>query len=226
MPSPGCREVSAFLNPQKGRGWPEEWFPRRGGFAFPGGWSQASGPAMISFTESVTVAASSGLIWTRLMDFGSWWPVAHPDHLRVELHSGGKSVVEGTQIDFEERLAGMRSVATGQIVSLHPGVEATWEGRAVYRHLGLRIPLQTGVKWRLAAMGSDMTILSASMWSGFSGNAIGHLLEWYARQHLKMVERSRAHMRRELDSLKDGLEAGERVATRGDRDDGLMAASA
>lgn len=161
---------------------------------------------MLSFTESVTIAASPGVIWTHLVDFERWWVASNPEHIRLEILSPDKSVVEGTQIDFEERVAGVRAVAKGRIVSLHPRVEATWEGRAVYHYLGIRIPIHEGVKWRLAGMGRDLTIISASVWAEFPGGPIGGLLEWHAKKHLDILERDREHMRQELNYLKDVVE--------------------
>lgn len=161
---------------------------------------------MLSFTESVTISASPGVIWTHLVDFTGWWPTAHPDHIRVEFPSEDKSVAVGTPLDFEERVGGIRSVATGRIVSAQPGVEATWEGTAVYYYLGLKFPMETGLKWRLARMTADLTIVSASAWAVFPDTLAGRLLKWHAKKHLHMWERDREHMQRELNALKDVVE--------------------
>lgn len=168
--------------------------------------SQAAGPEMLSFTESVTMGACPDAIWTHLVDLERWWVASNPEHILLEIQAADKSVVEGTEIHFEERVGGVRAVARGRIVSMHPGVEATWEGEAVYHYLGLRIPVNEGVKWRLAAMSRDLTIVSASVWAEFPRGLPGGLLEWHAKRHLKIEERDREHTRRELHYLKDLVE--------------------
>lgn len=181
---------------------------------------------MLSFTESVTIAASPDGIWTHLVDFERWWVASHPDHIGVKFPSGSTSVTMGTEIDFEERVGGIRSVATGRIVSAQPGVEATWEGTAVYSYLGLKFAMETGLKWRLARMTGELTMVSASAWAVFPDSLAGRLLHWHAKKHLHMLERDRAHMQRELNALKDVVEGEQRPVPQTTGDHGRMAASA
>lgn len=161
---------------------------------------------MISITESVTITASPSVIWTQLVDLERWWTASNPDHIRLEIQSPDKSVGEDTQVEFEERVGGVRIVATGRIVSLHENSEATWEGTATYRCLGFRVRVERGIKWRIASM-SDLAIVSASVWSVFPVGLVGRFMGWYAKKSLKMAEREREHARDELEYLKGLVEA-------------------
>lgn len=168
---------------------------------------------MLSFTESVTIGARPKVIWGYLVDLEHWWVASNPEHIWLEIQSADKSVAQGTEIHFEERVAGVRATAEGRIVSLHPEVEATWEGEAVYRYLGFRIPIQEGVKWRLAGMSGDLTIVSVSVWAEFPKGLFGGLMEWHAKKHLDVEERDREHTRRELNYLKEVVEGDDAEPT-------------
>lgn len=139
------------------------------------------------------------------MDLERWWPASNSDHVRLEIMSPDKSIAEGTQIDFEERIAGVKAVASGRIVSLHKDSEATWEGTAVYHYKGFKVPIHEGVKWRIAPM-SDLAIVSASVWAAFPRSLTGRLLKWHAMKHMNIVELDREHTRLELNYLKDLIE--------------------
>lgn len=181
---------------------------------------------MLAFTESVTMGACPEAIWTRLVDLERWWVASNPEHILVEIESADKKVVEGTEIHFEERVAGVRAVARGRIVSMHPGVEAAWEGEAVFHYPGLRVLVNEGVKWRLAAVSRDLTIVSANVWAEFPSGLLGGVLEWHAKRLRKMEEREREHTRRELHYLKEWVERDEHPPPRRTPGRGPMAASA
>lgn len=163
----------------------------------------AAVPEMLSYTKSVTIGACPGAIWACLVDFDHWWAGAHPGHLRVEIPSGSRRVVTGTEIHFEERVAGLKAVTVGWIVSLHPEVELTWEGVGDFRFLGVRIAARTGIRWQLLRMGGEVTMVTTSMWAEVASGWRGELLEWAAEKLLRMVERGGKHLRGELHSLKD-----------------------
>lgn len=158
---------------------------------------------MLSYTESVTIRACPEAIWGHLVEFDRWWMGAHPGHVRVEIPSGSRRVVTGTEINFEERVAGLKVMAEGWIVSLHPEVELTWEGVGDFRFLGVGIAARTGIRWQLARMGGDVTIVTTSMWAEVAGGWRGELLEWTAEKLLRMVERGGRHLREELHSLRE-----------------------
>jgi len=164
---------------------------------------------MLLFTESVTIADSPGGIWAHLADIEQWWAASSRDHIRLEIASADKSLMRGTQVDFEERIGGVRMVASGRVVSLHPEVELTWEGTAVYHCLGIRLRVGEGMKWRIATMG-DAAIVSASLWVVFPENVIGRLVGWYCRKIRRVVEGGRKHLREELDSLRREVEEAEK----------------
>lgn len=161
---------------------------------------------MLSFTELVTISARPDAVWSRLVELERWWVASNPEHVWLEILSPDKKVVEGTEIRFEERVAGVRAVAEGRVVSLREGVEATWQGRAVYRYLGMKIPIMEVVQWRVASMSADLTILSASVSAEFPRGVLGRVLEWYAKTLTDLEQRDREHTRRELRYLKELVE--------------------
>lgn len=160
---------------------------------------------MFSFTESVTITASPGVIWTHLVDLPRWWIASNPDHIRLEILPSGASVAKGVQVDFEEHIAGIRVAATGHITSFHDNTEMTWEGSAMYHYRGVSVPAQTGMKWRIAAM-SGLAIVSAGSWVEFPPTTKGRLMAWHAGKHLHFLEAARKHTRRELHYLKEMAE--------------------
>lgn len=163
---------------------------------------------MLSFTESVTITASPGVIWTHLVDLERWWTASNPDHVRLEILSPDKSIAVGTRIDFEERIAGLRIVAGGQIISRQTNCEMTWEGTAACHSAGFTVQAQEGMKWRIAEL-SGLALVSASLWIEFAGSTKGRLMEWHARKHLRILDAGREHMRRELNRLKELAEMDE-----------------
>lgn len=160
---------------------------------------------MFSFTESVTITASPGVIWANLVDLERWWAASSADHIRLEILSEDKSLATGTPVNFEERVAGIRAEAKGRIVWLHAGSAARWEGTALYHWMGLKIPIDEGVEWHIAGLG-EMAIVSASVWAYFPKGLWGGMVRWYAMTVLKIERRDREHTRRELEYLKGMVE--------------------
>lgn len=160
---------------------------------------------MFSLTESVTITASSGVIWTHLLDLERWWTASNPDHIRLEIASPDKRVATGTPIEFEEKIAGVRGVAKGRIVWLHEGSGARWEGTATYYWMGMKIRVEEGVEWHIAGMG-ELAIVSARGWVYFPKGLFGRVVKWYAMKVLKLERADREHTRLELKYLKGMIE--------------------
>lgn len=138
---------------------------------------------MFEFTEAVSIGATAESVWSRLSDLESWWLPSYPEHIVLDIRSPGKRVAVGTEIAFEECVAGIKASATGAVTSLIPGVAATWEGAAKYRHLGLELTVQEGVTWRIEPKMGGST-LSAHVWARFPAGAFGRFLEWYSTRIL------------------------------------------
>jgi hypothetical protein len=166
---------------------------------------------VFEFTESIMIAAPATATWKVLADVERWWMPSNPEHIRMEVRSQGKPMDVGTEVVFEERVAGIKGRAEGVITQLNPGEQATWEGTAVYRYFGLRFRIHEGVSWRVERHG-ESSKLSARVWAEFPATTVGRILEWYAKSVLNVVERDREHARRELEYLKGVIEgAGTRV---------------
>jgi len=104
---------------------------------------------LFEFTETVSIRATPESVWSRLADVESWWLKSNPEHISLEIGSPDKRVAAGTEIAFEERVAGITARASGTVISLTPGVAATWEGMANYRYCGFRLAIQEGVTWSI-----------------------------------------------------------------------------
>ena len=139
---------------------------------------------------------------------------SNPEHIALEIRSPEKRIAAGTEIAFEERVAGIRGSAAGTVTNLTPGVAATWEGVAEYRCAGFRMSIEEGVTWSVepTATGSK---LSAHVWARFPSGWLGPLLEWYSTAILRIVHRDREHARCELEYLKRLFEGGGRSANAG-----------
>lgn len=160
---------------------------------------------MFEFTEIVSIRATAEDVWSRLSDLESWWLKSNPEHIALDVRSPDKRVAVGTEIAFEERVAGITACASGTVISLIPGVAATWEGAANYRYCGFDLAIQEGVTWRIEPnMGSST--LSAHVWARFPAGAFGRFLEWYSLRILHIIERDRKHARCELEYLKHLIE--------------------
>jgi hypothetical protein len=160
---------------------------------------------MFEFTESVHIQAPPNEVWGLLENVERWWPPSNPEHIAIEVRSPDKSINVGTEVIFEERVAGVKAQAEGAITRFVPETEAAWEGTAAYRYFGFRFLVREGVSWQLAKDG-EASVLSARVWARFSPNIFGRALEWYARSMLNVVERDRAHARCELEYLKRTIE--------------------
>ncbi len=161
---------------------------------------------MFSYTESVTIAASPGSIWTQFVDLERWWSASSADHVRVEILSANKRVALGARMDLEEHIGAIRSEAKTRVVSMNEGVGARWEGTAVYHYLGFRIPVEEGVEWHIAGMG-ELAIVSVRVWVYFPSGLAGRMVEWFATRFLKVEAIREGHSRQELESLKRLIES-------------------
>lgn len=160
---------------------------------------------MFELTESIHIEASPDKVWSLLSNVERWWPQSNPEHIRIEVRSPDKSIAQGTQIMFEERVAGIKARAEGVVTRLVQEREATWEGTAQYRYLWIDFKIREGVSWQIAADG-EACILSARVWAIFPLSLLGRVLEWYARNFLDIVSQDRSHARRELEYLKGAIE--------------------
>lgn len=167
---------------------------------------------MFEFTEAIRIEAPAWQVWQRLLELEQWWLPSNPDHIGIEVRSEGKPIEPGTEIVFRERVAGVESHAEGMITQLVHGEEATWEGIAVYKYLGVRFNIHEGVSWKVAHDGNTSR-LSASVWARFPAGVAGRILEWYAKSFLDIVRKDRQHARRELDYLKHESEAARRSSS-------------
>jgi hypothetical protein len=163
---------------------------------------------VFEFTETVSIRATPESVWSRLADVESWWLKSNPEHISLEIGSPDKRVAAGTEIAFEERVAGITARASGTVISLRPGVAATWEGMANYRFCGFRLAIQEGVTWSIEP-DMDISILSAHVWARFPAGAFGQVLEWYSVHILHIIEHDRKHARCELEYLKRVIERAE-----------------
>jgi hypothetical protein len=160
---------------------------------------------MFQFTESIAIASSPDEIWETLVDIEKWWPPSNPEHIGIDVHYAGKPIDIGTEIHFEERVAGIKGKASGLITKWIPEREATWEGTALYRYYGIPIRIREGVSWFIESRG-NVSKLSASVWARFPSNMFGRLAEWYTVELLNVIDRDREHTRCELEYLKTVIE--------------------
>jgi hypothetical protein len=160
---------------------------------------------MFQFTESIAISSRPDEIWETLVDIEKWWPPSNPEHIGIDVRSAGKPIGEGTEIYFEERVAGIKGKATGLITKWIPEQEARWEGTSVYRYYGIPIRIREGVSWSIESRGYG-SMLSASVWAHFPTNLFGRLAEWYTVKLLNVIDRDREHARCELEYLKAVIE--------------------
>lgn len=160
---------------------------------------------MFQFTESIAISSRPDEVWETLVDIEKWWPPSNPEHIGIDLRSAGNPIDVGTEIHFEERVAGIKGKAVGLITKWIPEQEATWEGVAVYRYYGIPIRIREGVSWSIESRGSGSK-LSASVWAHFPSNVFGRLAEWYTVKLLNVIDRDREHARCELEYLKAVIE--------------------
>jgi Polyketide cyclase / dehydrase and lipid transport len=131
---------------------------------------------LFEFTETVSIRATAESVWSRLSDVESWWLKSNPEHISLEIGSPDKRVAAGTEIAFEERVAGITARASGTVTSLLQSVAATWEVAAHYRYCGFRLAIQGCVTWSIEPdMGSS--ILSAHVWARFPAGDFVRCLE-------------------------------------------------
>lgn len=91
---------------------------------------------MFQFTESIEIASRPDVIWETFVDIEKWWPPSNPEHISIDVHCDGKPIDVGTEVNFEERIAGIKGKASGSITKWVPKRKATWEGAAVLHAAG------------------------------------------------------------------------------------------
>jgi hypothetical protein len=160
---------------------------------------------MFEFTESIRIEAPVGKVWKHLVDVEAWWLPSNPDHIGLEVRSANDRINVGTEVVFEERVAGIKGQATGTIKNLIDGEEITWESTAEYRYLGFLFQIQEGVSWQVES-DTQTSTLAARVWAKFPSSIVGRIFEWYAKSVLDIVDRDREHARRELAYLKRVIE--------------------
>ncbi|MEJ2210086.1 MAG: SRPBCC family protein [Anaerolineae bacterium] len=169
---------------------------------------------MFEFTESIRIAAPPAKVWDYVADVERWWLASNPDHIRMDVGGDGAALGPGTEVTFEERVAGLRGRAEGTVTRWVPGNLIEWEGRARYHYLGLPLQVREGVSWQVE--GSDGgSRLSARVWAEFPSGLLGRFFEWYAKSMLDVVDRDREHARRELEYLKFEIEAVHQLTGKG-----------
>lgn len=163
---------------------------------------------MFEFVESVRIEAPPADDWVYIADVERWWLASNPEHIRLEVRSPDSAIGLGTEIAFEERVAGIKGQAKGTITQWVPGTQVTWESKAIYQYLGFPLRVREGVSWRVGSNDKG-TQLSAHVWAEFSSSLVGRFFEWYAKAILKVVDRDREHARRELEYLKSAIESAD-----------------
>ncbi|MGD2056597.1 MAG: hypothetical protein PVJ15_07305 [Gammaproteobacteria bacterium] len=170
---------------------------------------------MFRFTETIEIASRPDAIWQTLVDIKKWWPPSNPEHISIDVRYAGKPIAVGTEIHFEERVAGIKGKASGSITKWMPQREAAWVGTAVYRYYGIPIRIQEGVSWSIESQGGVST-LSATVWAQFPPNLFGRVAEWYTIRLLNVIDRDREHARCELEYLKAVIETNANKAINSD----------
>ena len=160
---------------------------------------------MFQFTESISIAAQSDEIWNIFEDIEKWWPPANSEHANIEVNTFAKPVDAGTEVNFEERIAGIKGKASGSISRWVYAREARWEGEAFYRYCGISFRIQESVTWLIERRGKT-SLLSAHVAAEFPPTLFGRFIEWYAIKVLGITDRDREHARRELEYLKTRIE--------------------
>lgn len=160
---------------------------------------------MFQFTESISIASRPNEIWKTIVDIEKWWPPSNPEHISIDIHNAGNPINVGTEINFEERIAGIKGIASGSITKWIPEKNATWEGLAIYTYFGIPIRIQEGVSWSIEGEGANST-LSATIWAQYPANLFGRFVEWYSIRLLNVIARDKEHARCELEYLKRIIE--------------------
>ncbi|MAU00567.1 MAG: hypothetical protein CL608_25770 [Anaerolineaceae bacterium] len=160
---------------------------------------------IFDFTESILIDSPPNAAWEHLANIEQWWLPSNPEHIRIEVRSSDEPIGVGTEVVFEERVAGIEGQAKGIITRWIPRIEVTWEGTAVYRYIGFGFRVREGVSWRIESLG-ETSKRTAQVWSEFPPSVIRRCLEWYLTTFLNVVERDREHAPYELAYLKSTIE--------------------
>jgi hypothetical protein len=161
---------------------------------------------MFEFTEAIRIEAPVASVWEYVADVEGWWLASNPEHIRINVPGPKSAIGPGTEITFEEHVAGMKGQAKGTITHWIPGTLIEWEGEARYHYLGFPLRIREGVSWRVDSL-EEETQLSAHVWAVFPSGLAGRIFEWYAKTLLNVVDRDREHARRELEYLKSAIES-------------------
>jgi hypothetical protein len=161
---------------------------------------------VFEFTEAIRIEAPAAAVWEYVADVERWWLASNPEHIRIDVPGSPSALGPGTEITFEERVAGIKGQAKGTITQWVPGILIEWEGEALYHYLGFPLRIREGVSWRVDGLEGE-TQLSAHVWAVFPSGLAGRIFEWYAKNLLSVVDKDRAHARRELEYLRSAIES-------------------
>lgn len=168
---------------------------------------------MIEYTESVAIEALPADVWDYVADVSQWWLASNPDHISIRVEGSGPIMHYGTEVAFEEEIAGVRAQANGSITEYIPGIRISWEGVTEYRYFGLPFNVHEGISWSVESNGRG-TKLSTHIRTKFSSGFLGRIFGWHEKKIRKLLELNRAHTKRELEYLKTAIEAEFHLAGR------------
>ena len=100
---------------------------------------------MFWITESISITAQPDDVWNTCVDIEKRWPSSNPAHVNIGVNSFGNPVDAGTEVNFEECIAGIKGKASDPINRWIPAREARWEGEAVHRYYGITYRIQESV---------------------------------------------------------------------------------
>ena len=161
---------------------------------------------MFEFTETIRIEAPAASVWEYVADVERGWLASNPEHICINVPGPKSAIGPGTEITFEEGVAGIKGEAKGTITQWVPGTVIEWEGEALYHDRGFLLRIREGVSWRVDSL-EEETQLCAHVWAVFSSGLKGRIFEWHTRNLLNVVDKDREHARRELVYLKSAIES-------------------
>jgi len=156
---------------------------------------------------SIRIAAPPEAVWESLVDVEEWWAASNPEHEPPDILTSTDRIEGGTRIEVRERIAGIPSVARGEITELVSEQRIPWEApEARYRHVGLPLHVPEGATWE-ASPNDGETELTARVWALFPASLWGSVVEWSFKHVLDGVEGDYEHAMCELEYVKRAVEA-------------------
>ena len=161
---------------------------------------------MYEITAKLIIKASPQKIWQYMSNLDNWWVDSNPEHDSLVSYSESREINKGTIIRIREQVAGVPGEALGEITEFIPEKRVTWQAdQAIYRYIGLKIPIKEGVAWSLRPT-TEGTELSAHVWAIFPDTLFGRVIEWCFKHILKGVQKDYEHAMRELMHVKNVME--------------------